>query len=188
MIISIKIIKSKYGCGVNNFWKNFKKLLTLTWWHDILIELLIELSIKRNSKLIKISSWQANLIYVIIIVLIGCLISQQVDLWKLNKVSTNQMFCFNHDVIWSKTFAKSIRLITKIIESYSSSYIFYMRVWSWLRMNAGGVPNTCKSYALTQLIDGACTWLTMDHQWVADGWVTRRQPAPERGITFGNRC
>ena len=25
------------------------------------------------------------------------------------------------------------------------------------RMNAGGVPNTCKSNALAQLIDGACT-------------------------------
>ena len=158
-----------------NFEIFYKKLLTSTWWHDILIKLLIELSIKRNSKLIKISSWQANLICVIINILIGCLISQRVGLWKLNKVSTNQMCrVFNHDVIWSKTFAKSIRLITKIIESYSSSYIFYMRVWSWLRMNAGGVPNTCKSYALAQLIDGACTWLTMDHQWVADGWVTRR--------------
>ena len=152
-----------------------EKLLTSTWWHDILIKLLIELSSKRNSKLIKFSSWQADLMYVIIIVLIGCLISQRVDLWKLNKVSTNQMCrVFNHDVIWSKTFAKSIRLITKIIESYSSSCMFYMRVWSWLRMNAGGVPNTCKSYALAQLIDGACTWLMMDHQWVANWWVTRR--------------
>ena len=152
-----------------------EKLLTSTWWHDILIKLLIELSIKRNSKLINFSSRQANPIYVIIEVLIGCLISQRVGLWKLNKVSTNQMCrVFNHDVIWSKTFAKSIRLITKIIESYSSSCMFYMRVWSWLRMNAGGVPNTCKSYALAQLIDGACTGLTMDHQWVADGWVTRR--------------
>ena len=69
----------------------YKKLLTYTWWHDILIKLLIELLIKRNSKLIKFSSWQADLIYVIINVLIGCLISQRVDLWKLNKVSTNQM-------------------------------------------------------------------------------------------------
>ena len=155
--------------------KKVKKLLTSTRRHDILIELLIELSIKRNSKLIKISSWQVNLIYVIIIMLIGCLISQQVDLWKLNKVSTNQMCrVFNHDVIWSKTFAKSIRLITKIIESYSSSYIFYMRVWSWLRMNAGGVPNTCKSNALAQLIERACTDLTLVYQRVADGWVTRR--------------
>ena len=163
--------------------------MTSTWQHDILIKLLIELSIKRNSKLIKISSWQANLIYVIITMLIGCLIGQQVDLWKLNKVSTNQMCrVFNHDVIWSKTFAKSIRLITKIIESYSSSYIFYMRVWSWLRMNAGGVPNTCKSSALAQLIWRACTDLTLDSQWAADGWVTRGQPAPKRGITFGNRC
>ena len=24
-------------------------------------------------------------------------------------------------------------------------FLFNMRVWSWLRMNAGGVPNTCKS-------------------------------------------
>ena len=24
-------------------------------------------------------------------------------------------------------------------------HTFYQRVWSWLRMNAGGVPNTCKS-------------------------------------------
>ena len=152
-----------------------KNLLTSDWRRDILTKLLIELSIKRNSKLIKISSWQVNLLHAIINMLFGCSVSQRVDLWKLNKVSTNQMCrVFNHDVIWSKTFAKSIRLTIKIIESYSSSYIFYMRVWSWLRMNAGGVPNTCKSYALAQLIDGACTWLTMDYQWVADGWVTRR--------------
>ena len=37
--------------------------------------------------------------------------------------------------IWQEGFLKSFRL-------------FNMRVWSWLRMNAGGVPNTCKSNGL----------------------------------------
>ena len=43
---------------------------------------------------------------------------------------------------------------------------FFMRVWSWLRTNAGGVPNTCKS---NEPRLGACTW----SRWVANGWVTR---------------
>ena len=41
-----------------------------------------------------------------------------------------------------------------------------MRVWSWLRMNAGGVPNTCKS-------NGVKRNFRMDLNLVADGWVTR---------------
>ena len=49
------------------------------------------------------------------------------------------------------------------------------RVWSWLRTNAGGVPNTCKS-------NGALRCL------VANGWVTREQPDLQRGITLGNEC
>ena len=52
-----------------------------------------------------------------------------------------------------------------------------LRVWSWLRTNAGGAPNTCKSNG----VRGACTI-----NLVADGWVTREQPAFQRGITFGN--
>ena len=28
---------------------------------------------------------------------------------------------------------------------------FFKRVWSWLRMNAGGVPNTCKSNGVVSL-------------------------------------
>ena len=27
-------------------------------------------------------------------------------------------------------------------------YKFFWRVWSWLRINAGGMPNTCKSNGL----------------------------------------
>ena len=45
-------------------------------------------------------------------------------------------------------------------------WIFFMRVWSWLRTNAGGVPNTCKS---NEPRPSACTW----SRWVANGWVTR---------------
>ena len=36
-------------------------------------------------------------------------------------------------------------------------------------MNAGGVPNTCKSNALAQLIERAYTDLTLVYQRVADG-------------------
>ena len=44
--------------------------------------------------------------------------------------------------------------------------IINMRVWSWLRMNAGGVPNTCKS-------NGVKWNFRMELNLVADGWVTR---------------
>ena len=43
------------------------------------------------------------------------------------------------------------------------------RVWSWLRMNAGGVLNTCKS-------SEALKFDSSDEDfcdWAADGWVTR---------------
>ena len=33
----------------------------------------------------------------------------------------------------------------------SWSEIIFKRVWSWLRMNAGGVPNTCKSNGVVSL-------------------------------------
>ena len=44
--------------------------------------------------------------------------------------------------------------------------VINMRVWSWLRMNAGGVPNTCKS-------NGVKGNFRMELNLVADGWVTR---------------
>ena len=44
------------------------------------------------------------------------------------------------------------------------------RVWSWLRINAGGVPNTCKSIAGIQ----ACL-----NEGEANGWVIHKQPAHE---------
>ena len=35
---------------------------------------------------------------------------------------------------------------------WSGDQLFNMRVWSWLRMNAGGVLNTCKSNEALYLI------------------------------------
>ena len=35
-------------------------------------------------------------------------------------------------------------------DSGEENKLFNMRVWSWLRMNAGGVPNTCKSNGLNE--------------------------------------
>ena len=49
---------------------------------------------------------------------------------------------------------------------------FLLRVWSWLRMNAGGVPNTCKSNGVMMWAGSACTKQSF-HNLVADGWVTR---------------
>ena len=43
------------------------------------------------------------------------------------------------------------------------------RVWSWLRMNAGGVLNTCKSNE-APVIETSVNW---PGDLVADGWVTR---------------
>ena len=61
---------------------------------------------------------------------------------------------------------------------------YKLRVWSWLRTNAGGVPNTCKSNEAFFHRMLAFT----ERSLVANGWVTRRQPAQKRGITLGNRC
>ena len=55
----------------------------------------------------------------------------------------------------------------------------FLRVWSWLRTNAGGVPNTCKSNGVTR----ACSC-----NLVANGWVTREEPAFQWGTTVGNDC
>ena len=55
--------------------------------------------------------------------------------------------------------------------------IFCWRVWSWLRMNAGGVLNTCKSNGKAPACWGAR---------VANGWVTRKWSALHWGISLGN--
>ena len=70
------------------------------------------------------------------------------------------------------------------LRNFGSLNTILLRVWSWLRMNAGGVLNTCKSNGelLTEFSDNRYSFL------VADGWVTREEPAFERGITQRNLC
>ena len=45
-----------------------------------------------------------------------------------------------------------------------SSYIILRRVWSWLRTNAGGVPNTCKSNGKLAI--------TFSGERVSNAWAT----------------
>ena len=70
----------------------------------------------------------------------------------------------------------------KILNVSEETLNFNMRVWSWLRMNAGGVPNTCKSNGTIW------RWFRSDpYSLVADGWVTRGQPAFHRGDSSWKR-
>ena len=59
-----------------------------------------------------------------------------------------------------------------------------LRVWSWLRMNAGGVLNTCKSNGVPMTEDSSNGLGYL----VADGGVTREEPASEWGITQRKLC
>ena len=69
-----------------------------------------------------------------------------------------------------RTRTKQNSKTVKISQSWFwSGKNFYSRVWSWLRMNAGGVLNTCKSNEAT-MIEISVDWLV---DLVADGWVTR---------------
>ena len=75
------------------------------------------------------------------------------DLWKLSKTSTLRQLGLN--------------------KKQTNKINFFMRVWSWLRMNAGGMPKTCKSNETAQWRWSACTKSDLDSRLVAQGWVTR---------------
>ena len=81
---------------------------------------------------------------------------------------------------WCSKWLKSINLRTQAIKSGQTqskrNYIGW-RVWSWLRMNAGGRLNTCKSNGNS----------TSNSSWrVAHGCVTRMQPTHNRNKTLRN--
>ena len=65
---------------------------------------------------------------------------------------------------------QTVSKVTKLLASdFDQKQTLLTRVWSWLRMNAGGVLNTCKS-------NEALIFDSSDEEasdWVADGWVTR---------------
>ena len=96
--------------------------------------------------------------------------------WKPK--TTVERFKISQAKFWTRENSKTImrkperrrgRRISRKYESPQEVKRINMRVWSWLRMNAGGVPNTCKSSEamLRKFTDG----IKID--WAADGWVTR---------------
>ena len=69
---------------------------------------------------------------------------RQAEPWKLNN---NQKRMCGRAFLEREAFAKSKNnfLTTNRKSQSAFSIKLYWRVWSWLRTNAGGVPNTCKS-------------------------------------------
>ena len=68
---------------------------------------------------------------------------------------------------------KEIKTLAWRILKKHQTFSNYRRVWSWLRLNAGGRPNTCKSNGNWR---EACFFCRR----VADGWV-RSGKLPDRG-------
>ena len=106
------------------------------------------------------------------------------QLKNLDNWTVKQPWKFLKSFIFKElTFKNSKKGMNSQVVILTESNTFYQRVWSWLRMNAGGVLNTCKS--------NEGFWMRL--RWipkyrVADGWVTRGQPALYRGTTAGNGC
>ena len=119
----------------------------------------------KNSKKNEKSSWQSNLIMIIYILSIQKCVAGQ---WYRNRRSRMcKRINKSQESIWFSSRQRWKINIWKYIE---------WRVWSWLRMNADRMLNTCKSLAK----------LCLHSQAKADGWVTRKELAPQTGITDGN--
>ena len=111
------------------------------------------------------SSWQSNLIMIIYILSIRKCVAGQ---WYRNRRSRMcKRINKSQESIWFSSRQRWKINIWKYIE---------WRVWSWLRMNADRMLNTCKSLAN----------LCLHRLAKADGWVTRKELALQTGITDGN--
>ena len=93
---------------------------------------------------------------------------------------------FYKELMFFENWAKRRFLSSRL--NITQKNIFFWRVWSWLRMNAGGMPKTCKSNEVAHWRMRACTNLDLDSHLVADGWVTRGWPTFKLGITVRNDC
>ena len=87
---------------------------------------------------------------------------------------TKKMVHAHQKFLWNFSFENETTRKRKICQHLRCKHFdegskLNLRVWSWLRMNAGGVLNTCKSNEALYLISSE--WRFCD--WVADGWVTR---------------
>ena len=196
-----------FGQGAFDFLKrltsgtenNFKKVLTHSflhvmiielsrWWQQTEIKIIVDIRLKRcdnnlvgktfclnvPKKYLKkvLDKWFAD-----DIIKKSQRAAYETDLWKLNKVSISK--CAGLPVLKQEQQYLRSQFASKFwVTNYK------LRVWSWLRTNAGGVPNTCKSNEAFFHRMLAFT----ERSLVANGWVTRRQPARKRGITLGNRC
>ena len=89
-------------------------------------------------------------------------LAKKMNAWYDIKVVEKQRLTFEN---WTKKTNQMCRDFIRLNEETTISYLlkrynksvikmsfsklmkiqFFMRVWSWLRTNAGGVPNTCKS-------------------------------------------
>ena len=93
---------------------------------------------------------------------------------KKKQNNKNEFYKVNFEQLVS-VLSENQNWVKKYINSAKRYITINLRVWFWLRTNAGGVLNTCKSNERSNTL-------------VADGWVTREQPAFTRGITLRNRC
>ena len=90
-------------------------------------------------------------------------------------------------VLWSTWAAKVFHSCKRVISNNTfeiwakdlTKHFIQWRVWSWLRMNASGRLNTCKSR-------GSGIEACFNCRRPAHGCVTRMQPTQNRGITLRN--
>ena len=89
---------------------------------------------------------------------------------KLKKVLTlNIWFDILNLLTWKREQEWSLKteqnvnsLLARIWTNFWKNKIFFWRVWSWLRMNAGGMPKTCKSNEVAFWRLRTCTKLDRD--------------------------
>ena len=62
-----------------------------------------------------------------------------------NELANANVFVLREEIKQILTCQTCLRRILTQMSQKTSKIPFLLRVWSWLRMNAGGVPNTCKS-------------------------------------------
>ena len=77
------------------------------------------------------------------------------EIWYIRCIPKRNGMIFEN---WAKCqFTKLVRT-----NQFKQTDYFFWRVWSWLRMNAGGMPKTCKSNEVDQWRWSACTKLDLN--------------------------
>ena len=124
---------------LNKVEKNIKKVLTGNWRHDIISELLMQMKKNLKNKIKKFLTKQKA--------------SDIMNELSAERRRQTTLITKQWNTYDSRKFFTFLRTVwktknSKTRDSYLLSWVnqtFNQRVWSWLRMNAGGVLNTCKS-------------------------------------------